>query len=68
MVVTNYPSNNLTYNYLPKKIEDEPKKNIIQNYKKEMGNNKMPKFHENYLPNIIAMQNQENIEKENYQV
>lgn len=40
----------------------------MQNYKKEMGNNKMPKFHENYLPNIIAMQNQENIEKENYQV
>ena len=68
-VVSNYPSNNLTQKYLPKKFEDETIKNImfIQNDKKEMGNNEISKFHENYAPNMIVKQNTENIEKLNIQ-
>ena len=40
---------------------------LIQNDKKEMGNNEMSKFHSNYTPNKVVMQNSENIEKLNYQ-
>ena len=68
-IVSNYPSNNFTQHYLPIKIADEAKKKImlIQNDKKEMGNNEMSKFHANYTPNMVVMQNPENIEKLNYQ-
>ena len=68
-IVSNYPSNIFTQNYLPIKIADEAEKKIklIQNDKKEMGNNEMSKFHANYTPNMVVMQNPENIEKLNYQ-